>query len=290
MKLKSFYRSLFLFVGLSLLLTRAWAQEAYAIFNKEGEKVSFQALMAATNDKSHVFFGEFHNNPIAHWLQVKMVKELFAIHEENLVVGAEMFESDNQLLINEYFADQIKEKSFEEEVRLWENYKTDYKPILEFAKDKNVKFIATNIPRRYANSVYYNGMGILQQLPEESRSYIAPLPIEIDTTLSSYKEIESMASDHNGTFMMEAQAVKDATMAHFILKNTKESTVFFHLNGAYHTNRYQGILSFLMPKIDKNKMLTIATVSQSSVLELKPENLDLADFVICVDQDMTLTH
>lgn len=290
MKINYFYRSLFLFVSLSLLLTRVWAQEAYTIFNKEGEKVSFQTLMAATKGKSHVFFGEFHNNPIAHWLQIKMVKALYAVHEENLVVGAEMFESDNQLLINEYFSDQIKQNSFEEEVRLWDNYKTDYKPILEFAKDKNVKFIATNIPRRYANSVYYNGLDILQQLPQESRSYIAPLPIQIDTTLSSYKEIQSMANDHKGTFMMEAQAVKDATMAHFILENTSESSVFFHLNGAYHTNRYQGILSFLIPKIDKNKILTIATVSQSSVQKLKPENFDLADFVICVDQDMTLTH
>ena len=45
-----------------------------------------------------------------------------------------------------------------------------------------------------------------------------------------------------------------------------------------------------MPRIDENKMLTIATVSQSSIQELKPQNLDLADFVICVDQDMTLTH
>ena len=290
MKLKYFYRSLFLFVSLSLLFAQAWAQEAYSIFNKVGEKVSLETLMAATKGKSHVFFGEFHNNPISHWLQFKMVKDLYMMHEENLVVGAEMFESDNQLLINEYFSDQIKQKSFEEEVRLWKNYKTDYKPILEFAKDKNLKFIATNIPRRYANSVYYNGIEILEQLPGESISYIAPLPIQIDTTLSSYKEIQSMSGDHNGAFMMEAQAIKDATMAHFILENTKKSTVFFHFNGAYHTNKYEGILSFLVPKIDRNKILTISTVSQSNVKELELKNFDLADFVICVDQDMTLTH
>lgn len=290
MKLNYFYRSLFLFIGLSLVFIRGSAQEAYTIFNKDGEKVSLEALMAATNGKSHIFFGEFHNNPIAHWLQFKMVKELYTVHKENLVVGAEMFESDNQLLINEYFSNQIKQKSFEEEARLWKNYKTDYKPILEFAKEKSLKFIATNIPRRYANSVYYNGLEILQQLPNESMSYLAPLPILIDTTLSSYKEIQNMAGDHNGAFMVEAQAVKDATMAHFILKNTEKSTVFFHMNGAYHTNRYQGILSFLIPKIDQNKILTISTVSQLNVEELEPENFNLADFVICVDQDMTSTH
>lgn len=290
MKNKYFYRLSFLFAGLFLFSIQSWAQPAYTIFNKNGEKVSFEIMMKTTKGKSHIFFGEFHNNPIAHWLQFEMTKFLYDEYGKNLIIGAEMFESDNQLLINEYFSDQIKQKSFEEETRLWKNYKTDYKPILEFAKNKHLNFIATNIPRRYANSVFYNGIAILEQLPQESLSYIAPLPILIDTTLSSYKEIQNMPGDHSAAFMMEAQAVKDATMAHFILENTKGSTVFFHLNGAYHTDRYEGILSFLIPKIDRNKILTISTVSQSNVKELERKYLDLADFVICVDEDMTLTH
>lgn len=283
-------RSSLLLIALFLFSVQGWAQTAYAIFNKNGEEVSFETMMKATEKKSHIFFGEFHNNPIAHWLQLEMTKYLYAGHGKNLIIGAEMFESDNQLLINEYFSDQIRQKSFEEETRLWKNYKTDYKPILEFAKNKHLKFIATNIPRRYANSVFYNGIAILEQLPQVSLSYIAPLPILIDTTLSSYKEIQNMPGDHNAAFMMEAQVVKDATMAHFIIKNTTESTIFFHLNGAYHTDRYEGILSFLMPKIDRSKILTISTVSQSNVKGLERKNLDLADFVICVDEDMTLTH
>lgn len=290
MKNNYFYCLSFLFLSLGLFSFQSQAQQAYTIFDKDGKQVSFETMMKATKGKSHLFFGEFHNNPIAHWLQFEMTKALYAEHGKNLTIGAEMFESDNQLLIDEYFSDQIRQKSFEEEARLWTNYKTDYKPILELAKDKNLKFIATNIPRRYANSVFYKGMAILEQLPQESRLYVAPLPILIDTTLSSYKEIQNMAGDHNAAFMMEAQAIKDATMAHFIIENTNKSTVFFHLNGAYHTNRYEGILSFLIPRIDRKKVLTISTVSQSNVNELEQKNLDLADFVICVDEDMTLTH
>lgn len=267
-----------------------YAQQAYTIFNNKGEPVSFEQVIAATQDKSHIFFGEFHNNPIAHWLQLEMTKRLYTAYGANLAIGAEMFEADNQLLIKEYFADQIRQKSFEEEARLWKNYKTDYKPILEFAKKNKLAFVATNVPRRYANSVFYEGIDILNHLSVESKFYIAPLPIVIDTTLNSYQEIQKMAGDHNGEFMMEAQAIKDATMAYFILQNTKEATVFLHLNGAYHSNRYEGILSFLMPKIDRKNILTISTVSQADVATLEQKNLDLGDFVICVNEDMTLTH
>lgn len=267
-----------------------YAQQAYTIFNNKGEPVSFEQVIAATQDKSHIFFGEFHNNPIAHWLQLEMTKRLYTSYGANLAIGAEMFEADNQLLIKEYFADQIRQKSFEEEARLWKNYKTDYKPILEFAKKNKLAFVATNVPRRYANSVFYEGIDILNHLSVESKFYIAPLPIVIDTTLNSYQEIQKMAGDHNGEFMMEAQAIKDATMAYFILQNTKEATVFLHLNGAYHSNRYEGILSFLMPKIDRKNILTISTVSQADVATLEQKNLDLGDFVICVNEDMTLTH
>src|SRR5690606_984648 len=176
------------------------------------------------------------------------------------------------------------------EARIWKNYKTDYKPILEFAKKNKLRFIATNIPRRYANSVFYNGLSILQQLSPEAKSYIAPLPISIDTNLISYKEIRKMAGNHNGKFMMEAQAVKDATMAHFILLNSSRNTVFLHLNGSYHSNNSEGIIPFLKTKIQAEKILTLTTITQEQVDHLEKENYELADFIICIDSDMTLTH
>lgn len=290
MKNKPIYRQfLFMLCFCNLALT-AQAQEAYTIFNKKGEPVSFEHVMKETEGKSHIFFGEFHNNPIAHWLQLEMTKQLHLKHGNNLIIGAEMFESDNQLLINEYFSDQIKQKSFEEEARLWKNYKTDYKPIVEFAKKNQLKFVATNVPRRYANAVFHKGITMLDQLDSDAKDLIAPLPIVIDTSLSSYAEITKMSGEHNGEFMMEAQAIKDATMAHFILEHSTENTIFLHLNGAYHSNKNEGIIAFLVPKIQKDKILTLSTVSQEDVSHLEKKNEQLADFTICVNSDMTLTH
>lgn len=266
------------------------AQQAYTLFNKEGKKVVFQDVLDSTKGKSHIFFGETHNNPIAHWLQLEMTKALHKTNGDNLLIGAEMFEADDQLLINEYFSDYINQKSFESEARLWKNYKTDYKPILEFAKNKHLKFIATNIPRRYANSVFYNGLETLFRLSDHAKSFIAPLPIVIDTNLSSYQEIKKMDNAHNAKFMMEAQAVKDATMAHFILKNSLKSSVFLHINGAYHTDNYEGILSFLFPHVKPDKILTLTTVIQEDVNSLDEKNKGIADFIISVNSEMTLTH
>lgn len=58
-----------------------------------------------------------------------------------------MFENGNQLVLNEYLAGYYEEdKMMPEITQLWVNYETDYKPIMEFAKENKLRFIATNIP------------------------------------------------------------------------------------------------------------------------------------------------
>src|SRR5690606_9602799 len=111
------------------------------------------------------------------------------------------FEADNQLLLDEYLSGLISQKSFEEEARLWKNYKTDYKPILEFAKKHRIRVVATNVPRRYANSVYHDGFGVLDQLSPQALRFLPPLPIQMDTTQFSYMELLKMSASHKGTYM-----------------------------------------------------------------------------------------
>lgn len=279
-----------LFFLIFLLFFKTKAQENYKIYNSQGKEVSFDKLLKATESKSHIFFGEYHDCATIHWLQLQLTKYLFEKNGKNLVVGAEMFESDNQLLIDEYFSGKISTKNFEDECRLWTNYKTDYKPIVEFLKEKQLKLIATNIPRRYANSVFYNGLNHLQTFSDIAKTYFPKLPIEIDTTLASYKELLEMSmGGHSGKNMMEAQAVKDATMAHFILLNS-DGKKFLHLNGSFHSNKYEGILSFLMRAVTKENIMVITMVSQENIDKLEEENLGLADFIFCFPEDYARSH
>jgi len=268
----------------------SYAQEPFSIFTGMGDKVQLGQVIEASQGKSHIFFGELHNNAVAHWLQLELTKALFKRDSLHLVIGAEMFEADNQLLLDEYMSGLISQKSFEEEARLWKNYKTDYKPILEFAKEHRIRFVATNVPRRYASAVFHEGVSVLKNLGTEASRFLPPLPLVIDTTQSSYHKLSKMSGSHQGNYMLEAQAIKDATMAHFIAHNSIRGSVFLHLNGSYHSDRYEGIVNYLQRDVPLKKMLIITTVVQSETSRLDNKNKSLADFIICVDESFTLTH
>jgi uncharacterized iron-regulated protein len=240
-----------------------------------------------------IFFGELHDNPIVHWLQLELTRDLYRIKGDGLVLGAEMFESDNQLLLDEYLSRIITEEKFEDEARLWDNYETDYKPLLKFAYESRLLFIATNVPRRYANLVYREGFGGLDSLSEEAKRLIPPLPILYDPELPGYKsmlEMGQMGQGHAGENLPMAQAIKDATMAHFILRHWSPGKVFLHFNGAYHSDKKEGIVWYVNQQRDDLTIMTITSVLQENTDSLEAASVDKADFVIVVPSSMTRTY
>jgi len=99
-----------------------------------------------------------------------------------------------------------------------------------------------------------------------------------------------MMHGQRGNNLPKAQAVKDATMAYFILKNFQKDSLFIHYNGAYHSDNYEGILHYLQKKMPDLKYATITTVSQKDISKLSEENRNRADFIICVVANMTTTY
>ena len=265
---------------------------AYNLFNIDGKPVKYEKMLKHINGADIVLFGELHDNPIAHWLQLELTKDLFEKVGEKLVLGAEMFESDNQLILDEYLNGFISQKRFEAEARLWPNYKTDYKPLIEFAIKNKINFIATNVPRRYASLVNSKGFEGLESLSDEAKTLLPPLPIAYDSTLNCYKsmlEMEGMG-DHVNPNFPKAQAIKDATMAYFIMRNWNQEQQFLHYHGAYHSDNFESIYWYLKRENPQLKIVTISTVSQEDISKLADENFDKADFTICVDEDMTKTR
>ena len=63
-----------------------------------------------------------------------------------------------------------------------------------------------------------------------------------------------------------------------------------HLNGAYHSDFHQGILWYLRELDNSLHYKTISTVYQQNVKKLDEVNLKRADFIICVDEDITRTY
>ncbi len=278
----------------SLLMITGFAQDkpAYRIFDHSGKPVSYSQMIDRLQDANFIFYGELHNNPIAHWMELQITKDLYAKNHK-LILGAEMFEADVQLILNEYLQGFIREKDVKNEARVWPNYPTDYKPLLTFAKEHSLYFVATNIPRRYANLVYRRGFEALDSLSPQAKKYIAPLPIEYDQNLDCYKNMlqgmvhMGMPANPN---IAKAQAIKDATMAYFISRNYKKGYQFIHYNGSYHSDNFQGIVWYLKKLQPQGKIMTITTVEQENLDKLSTEFKNKANFIIVVPEDMTKTY
>lgn len=265
---------------------------SYSLFGIKGNNVKYEKMIVKLKDADVVLFGEQHYNPISHWLQLEVTKDLYDFKKENLVLGAEMFETDNQIILNEYLDSLISGSSFESEARLWPNYKTDYKPLVEFANKNSLDFIATNVPRRYASLVNSKGFEGLEELSDEAKKFIPPLPIAYDPELECYKsmmEMKGMGSHVTPNFP-KAQAIKDATMAYSILKYWSAGKLVIHYNGAYHSDNFESINWYLKQQYPDLKIVTITTVVQEDIKNLSEENSGKADFTICVVDNMTTTR
>lgn len=263
---------------------------AYKIFTGEGKEVDYDQMMKGLMKNQVIFFGELHNNAIAHWLQLEVTMSLFEEKKQNLVLAAEMFEADDQLIIDEYLAGKLSVKTLSAEAKLWDNYETDYKPLLDFAKSNSLKFIGANIPRRYANLVYNEGIQVLDNLNEEAKKYIAPLPIPYDGELTCYKEIVANAGGHGGENLPKSQAIKDATMGWFISKNLVKGQTVLHFNGSYHSDREEGAAWYVKQYVSGVTIGSITTKEQKDIDKLADENKNMADFIIVVNENVTKTY
>ncbi|TVR16902.1 MAG: iron-regulated protein [Balneolaceae bacterium] len=277
-------------IGLFLSASSKADKPAYLLYTKDGEVISYSELMEQALQNDMIFFGELHNSAIAHWLQHEMARDLAEDTSRNTIIGMEMFEADQQILIDEYFSGLISQSSFESEARLWNNYHTDYKPVVEFAKSNGLKVVATNIPRRYASSVFREGLKALEALSSAARRWMAPLPIEVDKNLPAYQNMLQMAHGHGGDNLIYAQAVKDATMAHFIILNMGLNDRLLHLNGSYHSNDWEGIIWYINEMVSGYEILTINTITVDDPLHVDSEKLQSADVTLVVPSRMTTTY
>ncbi|MFO7788976.1 MAG: ChaN family lipoprotein [Bacteroidota bacterium] len=283
-----------LLIGVMGLSLSAQNDGAFRIYDENGNHVQFSDMLKEASQADVTFFGELHDNPISHWLEMKMTEALYDYHGDDLILGAEMFETDQQLVLDEYVNGLIPEEKFKQATHFWPNYDSDYKPLVDFAAEKGLKFVATNVPRRYANIVFRKGFEGLQKISESGKQLLPPLPIPYEPDLKTYKKMREMEKagpmSKANPNLPKAQALKDACMAYSISQAMYDDKYFLHFNGAYHSEYHEGIVWYLMhyePHLEKT---TITTVSQKNISNLLVQHEGKADFIIVVDADMTSTH
>ena len=265
---------------------------AYRLFTAAGQPADFDQMMQELAQADVVLFGEQHNDVLAHWLELQVARDLHKLKKPGqLVLGMEMFERDVQPLVAQYAAGTLVDTAFERQARPWPNYATDYRPLLQFARENHVAIIGTNAPRPFAKAVAQGSLKALDKTPAADRALLAPLPLKVDYDLPGYKNMAAMfggdSKAHGGGAqnIIQAQALKDATMAHFIQTSLAAGQTLLHLNGSYHSDHHDGIVAYLRQYAPKLRVKTLSVVTQEQLQTLEKEQVNVADFVVVVPAD-----
>ncbi|MBD2721823.1 ChaN family lipoprotein [Hymenobacter armeniacus] len=270
---------------------------AYRLFTATGQAADYDQMLAELAQADVVLFGEQHNDALAHWLELQVAKDLLKLKKPGqLVLGMEMFERDVQPLVAQYAVGMLADTTFERLARPWPNYGTDYRPLLQFVRDKKIPVIGTNAPRPFARVVAQRSLTALDNLPATDRALLAPLPLKVDYDLPGYKNMAAMfggaGSAHGGGAqnIIQAQALKDATMAHFIAASRQPGQTLLHFNGSYHSDHHDGIVAYLRQYAPKLRVRTLSVVTQEQLQTLEKEQLNVADYVVVVPADASKTY
>ena len=289
--------SVFAIIFISIILmtnnTRAQISEAnYKIYDGMGNPATLNQIINSVGRSDTVFLGENHDDSTAHYLQAEILKKTLESYGKNkkVTLSMEMFERDVQIVLDEYLKDLITEKKFLDDSRPWNNYKTDYRPLVEYAKQNQLEVIAANAPRRYVNMVSRNGRDSLNQLSPQAKKWLAPLPYPQSSETYAKKFTDLMggmpSNTQNVSKILESQTLWDATMAFSIaeyLKNNKNALVV-HLNGSFHTESRLGTAEQLLKINPKLKVLVITIKYEEDFNTFdKAKHTNLGDFIILTD-------
>lgn len=234
----------------------------YKIYDTKHQKlIAAEEIIKRMANADVLFFGEEHNDSTCHVLELTLFDLLSTKYRGKTVLSMEMFETDCQIVVNEYLNGLIREKNFITEARAWHNYK-DYRPLIELAKTGHIAVVAANAPARYVNMVSRMGLTSLQQLDPAAKGWLPPLPIDTATGAYYDKFLQIMGghSAMGGMQMYQAQNFWDATMGWSIARFLQQHLDYkvLQLNGGFHSEGKLGAAAQLTKYAPGIRILNIA--------------------------------
>ncbi|MCA8979319.1 MAG: ChaN family lipoprotein [Planctomycetes bacterium] len=243
-------------------------------------------------DADVVYLGEEHDNDVGHSMQLAFTEELFR-RRPGLIVSMEQFEADVQVFLDAYLAGELDEETFLAFSRPWPNYPEHYRPVIEWAKRSGVPVVAANVPRRYARTVAYQGLG--------STDYSLWTPWSVHTDEPPYLARFMVAMGGNvhdapNSSLLRwfaAQCIKDDMMAQSIVEALDraqsegvDAPLVVHWCGRFHSDYGLGTVSRVALRRPNLDQRVVSMVSGKEDGRPAPDGLVLGDFVMRVpDQD-----
>jgi hypothetical protein len=174
-------------------------------------------------------------------------------------------------LLDQYLAGEIGEEYLIDKARAWRNYRSSYRPLVEFARERRLPVIAANAPKQMVVCVGRSGLEVLDKYPLEQRRHVAQ---NMDVSDGAYKRkflgAMSGSSAHKShgsgdsykimqtmsrrSFM--AQALRDDTMAESITRHLQQNPgrQVLHLNGNFHSSAFLGTVERLQKRMPALKI------------------------------------
>jgi uncharacterized iron-regulated protein len=207
---------------------------------------------------------------------MRLLRELHRLRED-LSLSMEQFERDTQTLMDAYLGGTIGEEPLIADARAWSNYRSDYRPLIEYAKRQGLPVVAANAPAAIVRCVGRMGIEFLERLPPRERAWVAH-----DYYLDDgpYKDRFVAASRIHGrkqdmgksealatTKLIErsfaAQVTRDDTMADSIVKHLDQQAtpLTLHICGSFHSAGYLGTVERLHRRRPNLKIAVVTPVA-----------------------------
>lgn len=256
--------------------------------------IDFETLASRLAATDLVFVGEQHDDPATHRMELAILEGI-ARRRDSVVLALEMFERDVQPRLDEYLAGTLAEADFLKDSRPWKNYPTDYRPLVELARERKWPVVASNVPRPMASLVARAGLPALDTLPPERRAQVAQAIVcPEDDYYRKFVAVMGDMSAHGPTASPEdararmmrtyqAQCIKDETMGESVARAWQPGRLVVHYNGSFHSDYRLGTAVRARQRTDA-RMIVVTAVPVKDLDAVKPSKDDRkrADYLLYV--------
>ena len=269
-----------------------YSEEQFRVFDGKGKPASLAEIVSAAGNVDVLFLGELHDDAVGHAVQAESFRRIVAEYSAKrpVVLSLEMFERDVQTVVDEFLESLITERHFLASSRPWGNYATDYRPLVELAKERKLRIIAANAPRRYVNMVSRGGRQTLSALSREAKEWLPPLPYAEPSDAYANRFRSMMGGTGEAMMGLEniqsSQSLWDASMAYWIADGLKKhkNALIVHLNGGFHTEYRLGTVEHFLKYREKGRALVVTTRYEDNFRTFDLEkHANLGDYFILTD-------
>ncbi len=255
----------------------------HRVYDSRAKRFADIETMAARAAQADVvFFGEQHDDAGTHRMQ-RALLEAVARRRNDVVLSMEMFERDVQPQLDAYLAGTIDEPTFLKGARPWPNYQRDYRPLLEFARARGWRVVASNVPRPMASAVAKQGLGVVSGLADSTRAWAAA-EFQCPTDDDYFKRFAKVMGGHAAPGLdaatttrryYEAQCVKDETMAESIVRArgaADAAPLVIHVNGSFHSDFGDGTAARVSRRLGGLRTMLITGVPVRVLDAIEPKD------------------